>query len=99
VLTWFRRLFVQAPAIRELKERVYTLEGDLEFLAADLKKLRGRVTGGIRHAQDAPGSTNGDIPAHITGAQRTWLERLDPISRKVHLSRLAGSDGVLRRSG
>jgi hypothetical protein len=91
MLTWWRRLFVQAPAIRELKERVYTLEGDVDFLAADLKKLRGRVTGGVRHAQDAPGSTNGEIPAQIQGAQRAWLERLDPISRRIHLQRLAGA--------
>jgi hypothetical protein len=99
LLTFLRRLFIQAPAIRDLRERVYTLEGDVEFLAADLKKLRGKVTGGVRHAQDAPGSTNGEIPAQIQGAQRAWLERLDPISRKIHLQRLAGSDGVLRRSG
>jgi hypothetical protein len=77
--------------VRRLQEAVYTLEGDVEYLALELKKLRGRVTGGVRHAQDPPGSTNGDIPASIQGGQRAWLERLDPISRKIHLQRLAGT--------
>jgi len=96
LLTFFRRLFVQAPAIRRLQEAVYTIEGDVEFLALELKKLRGRVTGGIRGTQDAPGRTNGDpaIPEHLPAAQRAWLERLDPISRKIHLQRLAGSTAL-----
>jgi hypothetical protein len=88
MLTWLRRLFVQGPAIREVRERLSNVEADLEWLALELKRLRGRVTGGIRHQG---GTTNGDIPAHIQGGQRAWLERLDPVSRKIHLHRLAGS--------
>jgi len=91
-----RRLFVQAPAIRDLRERVLLLESDLEFLALELKKLRGRVTGGIRGTQAPLGRTNGDpaIPEHLPAAQRAWLEHLDPISRKIHLQRLAGSTAL-----
>lgn len=76
---------------------MYTLEGDVEFLALELKKVRGRVTGGVRHAE-AEKSGDG-IPSHIVGAQRAWLERLDPISRKIQLQRLGGTDVVLRGQG
>lgn len=86
MLTWFRRLFVQAPAIRDLRERVSNLEADLDYLAADVKKVRGRVTGGVRNAKLQP--ADADIPERITGAQRAWLESLDPISRKIHLQRI-----------
>lgn len=95
MLTWLRRLFVQAPAIRDLRERVSGLEADLEWLAFDLKRIRGRVTGGLR-SKDAPERTNGDpaIPQHLPDAQRAWLAGLDPVSRKIHLQRLAGSTAL-----
>jgi hypothetical protein len=84
MLTWARRLFVVAPAVRDLRERVSILEADLEYVAFELKKLRGRLTGGIRTSQDAPGSTNGGPPA----SQLAWLKTLDPVSRKIWEQRL-----------
>jgi tetrahydromethanopterin S-methyltransferase subunit G len=98
LLTFFRRLFVQAPAIRELRERLSNVEADLEWLALEVKRVRGRVTGGIRTGVAGDGAAkNGaepPVPTHLPAAQRAWLERLDPISRKIQLQRLAGSTAL-----
>jgi hypothetical protein len=92
LLTFLRRLFVQAPAIRELRERLSDVESDLAWLALELKKLRGRVTGGIRH-QDAPGSTNGGAPGpDVEG----FVRHMDPVSARIWRQRLAA---VPRKEG
>lgn len=81
MFTFLRRVFTLTPAIAALKERVEQLESDVEFLAADHKKLRGRVTGAERKANvsqseehppaDAPG---GGAPADTGYRVRTLPE-------------------------
>lgn len=47
--------------VRDLERALEEVEADVAWLSGDLKKLRGRVTGGVRKtAEDAPGSTNGE---------------------------------------
>ena len=52
--TFLRRVFTVTPAVAALKERVAQLESDVEWLEADLKKLRGRVTGAERRRANGP---------------------------------------------
>lgn len=63
--------------LKSLEDRVADLErgdeslaSDLDWLGAEVKKLRGRVTGGLRSektAQDAPGATNdGGAPPYLS---------------------------------
>lgn len=62
--TFLRRLFgpppVPSPRLVELANRTDDLDARLDYLAAELRALRGRVTGAERKkesAQDAPGPT------------------------------------------
>lgn len=61
--------------VRDLERAYEELAADLDWLSGDVKKLRGRVTGGIRKgetAQDAPEPTNGaDPPPRFSPA---WFE-------------------------
>lgn len=51
-----RFLFVgywaERPSLRDLGRRVRELETRCDYTELDLKKLRGRVVGGIRHADE-----------------------------------------------
>ncbi len=64
MLTFLRRVFTVTPAVAALKERVSQLESDVEWLEADLKKLRGRVTGAERRrAASGDGGEPADVEA------------------------------------
>jgi hypothetical protein len=56
MLTWLRRLFAPQPRVVELLNRLDDLDERVEYQSAELKRLRGRVTGSERHAkrQDDP---------------------------------------------
>ena len=48
-----------------MRKELEALEADLDWLGGEVKRLRGKVTGGLRGApasQDAPGPTNGGQP-------------------------------------
>lgn len=68
VLTWFRRLFAPPPKLVTVLNRLDELEERVEYLASELKRLRGRVTGGERREkaeptlEDAPGPTISPTP-------------------------------------
>lgn len=51
--------------LRDLRGDLEALAADVDWLSLEVKKLRGKVTGGLRGqepAQDAPGPTNGHPP-------------------------------------
>lgn len=73
MLTWLRRLLGEpkapAPKLVELLERLEDHEARLDYLYEAHRKLRGRVTGAVRH-QDAPGTTNDTPDESIPEAPR-----------------------------
>jgi hypothetical protein len=70
MLTFLRRIFTVTPAVAELRERVATLESDVDWLRLDLKKLRGRVTGGARKEAAAEADGSGAPDADGSGVDR-----------------------------
>jgi len=69
----------------QLEQRVAAVEEDLDYLRGELRRLRGRVTGGLRGQQDDPGSTNGPPPGSGVSPQ-TWA-RLNEAERERLLNR------------
>jgi hypothetical protein len=70
MLTWLRRLLRQpttpAPRLVALQNQVDDVESRVDWLAGELKRLRGRVTGAERKREspeDAPGETIEEQPA------------------------------------
>jgi len=93
--TWLRRFLgvgdsVETPSDTRPghEQRIAALEEDLDFLRGELRRLRGRVTGGLRapeSPQDAPGDTNGPPPG-VGVSPQTWA-RLDPAARERLITR------------
>jgi hypothetical protein len=92
---WLRRLLDGPPGNRELKRRLDELAEHVEWLETDLKRLRGRVTGGLRQSrEDAPGPAidlDGDIPVPPGAgvSPQTWA-RLSAEDRQKLLNRRGG---------
>jgi hypothetical protein len=86
MLSWVTRLFVLRPAIKELRERVDQLESDVEFLAGDLKKLRGKVTGGLRRNNQPEEPVE---PPQRHDEEEAILSRIDPRFRGLWRAKLA----------
>ena len=92
---WWARLWgvsdtVDTSRQREpsLEVRVTALEENLDYLRGELRRLRGRVTGGLRGPEgreDALGGTNGPPPGSGVSPQ-TW-HRLTPQERENLLAR------------
>lgn len=66
IAAWFRRLLglerPSSPRLVTLQNLVDDLDARVDYLGAELKKLRGRVTGAERKEkplEDPPGRTNG----------------------------------------
>lgn len=68
MLTWLRRLLAPPPKLVTLLNRIDDLDERYDYLAAELKRLRGRITGGERREkaepahEDAPGPTISPTP-------------------------------------
>lgn len=65
---WSRLFHRDAPAplrLRDLARRVDDLESDLEALHHQLKKLRGRVTGGLRAESQPEGQPEPSAPVLV----------------------------------
>lgn len=83
---WLARLFGPAPRpaprLYELLNRIDDLESRFDYLLGEVKKLRGRLTGALRHqetAQDAPGDTN--------GGEEVPQQGVTPMISSAHLAR------------
>jgi hypothetical protein len=88
ITSWWARLWGVSDTVAtstQLEQRVAALEEDLDYLRGELRRLRGRVTGGLRATQEAPGSTNGP-PAGSGVSPATWA-RLDDAARERLLNR------------
>ena len=95
--TWLRRwLSLEAHSthpgapVSGLERRVDELEQHVDFLHGALRKLRGRVTGAIRHPEPDPDGNGGDpvSDAHAavptSGITRQWeLAQLEHLGRAV----------------
>jgi len=62
---------------REVRQAIAELRADLDWLADEVKRLRGRVTGGIRRAKeeaDAPANNGAPTMEQVNAAIRagTW---------------------------
>lgn len=77
----------QAPAPENLRLQVAQLREDVDFMAEQLNRLRGRITGGLRALrkeaeapQDATPATNG-VLEHQVKPDR-WLQLRDDLQRR-----------------
>ena len=62
LLTWFRRLLGLEPPLETrsgLQERLDKIDERLDFHAGMIRRLRGRITGGLRGDPDRPDQTEG----------------------------------------
>lgn len=87
---WLRRLFAAPPSLKEVSQRLEDVEGDVAFLAQQLRKLRGRLTGSIRH-EEAPSEAAEalEAPPLPVGVSPAVWSRLDPAARERLLARKA----------
>lgn len=61
--------------IKRLTQAFEELRGDLEWLAGEVKSLRGRVTGGLRNKQPPDGDNGTAPPQDINAAIRSGTYR------------------------
>jgi hypothetical protein len=91
---WTRLFHSDDPAplkLRDLKLRLDDVEAEVEHLHSQLKKLRGRVTGGIR--QDAPETAPETPEAPISPEAQSHAQEIE---NGRLLVAMRGQRGLLR---
>lgn len=90
LLSWFRK--EECRGLREVQRRLDEVELDVAHLRSQLQKLRGRLTGGIRHEETSESTeANRTDPRMPAG--------LDPISRRIWERRLARRAALFQTDG
>lgn len=83
ILAQHRRLSDVEAALEEVRHELSEFRADLDWLAGEIKKLRGRITGGSRRPTDAGHNGAADTPEGAASPTAAELNALILAGRGV----------------